>query len=89
MRLPLPPFPVPRANIEHAVFCTTFAITRHVVAQHKHGNRHVWRTALVRFNPHQSMDFGHSRSPSVFGGRADYLDRTNAAAFNPGINLKW
>jgi len=72
-------------------FCTTFSITRYVVAQHKHGNRHVWRVALARFDPRASMDFGHARSLSVAGGRAtmtDHFGQTNAA-FNPGIDLKW
>ncbi|EKM51817.1 uncharacterized protein PHACADRAFT_262179 [Phanerochaete carnosa HHB-10118-sp] len=73
------------------MFCTTLSVTRYVVAQHRHGNRHVWRVALARFDPRSSIDFGHVRSPSVFGGRAtmtDYFGRANGT-FRPGTDSKW
>lgn len=70
---------------------TTLSTTRYVVAQHRHGNRHIWRVALARFDPRASIDFGHTRTPSVGDPRmtmTDHFGRANAT-FNHGIDAKW
>ena len=71
---------------------TLSSIVRYTLLQARHGNRHIWRSSLSRFDPRASIDFGHGRAPSVFhSGAAGMPGADNANgnynAFMPGV--KW
>lgn len=75
-----------------SILFTTASIARYVRKQASHGNRHIWGSALSRFDPRASMDFGHNRAPSLFNtpiAATNYraTDSGGNGAFMPGV--KW
>jgi len=67
------------------VFLTTVFVSQHTFAQHRHGNRQVWRSGLMHFDARSSAHHGHARVASVTAG---YFG-ASAPSFIPGVDSKW
>ena len=67
------------------MFITSLFILRYTISQHKCGNRYIWSTSLVRFNPHTFEEI-NPRPVTV----TDYFASgpTNAIA-GYDYNAKW